>query len=76
MKVRIPMLFLQGTRDAFAELPLLEALARRLGTRARLVLLADADHSFHVLARSGRTDPEVRDEMLQALAAWTRSIIR
>ncbi|HEY2149004.1 MAG TPA: alpha/beta family hydrolase, partial [Pirellulales bacterium] len=76
LKVRIPMLFLQGTRDAFAELPLLEALAGRLGTRARLVLLVDADHSFHVPTRSGRTDQEVRDEMLQALAAWTRSIIR
>ena len=76
MTVHIPMLFLQGTRDAFAELPPLEKLAGRLGTRARLVLLADADHSFHVPARSGRTDPEVRDEMLQALAAWTRSIIR
>jgi predicted alpha/beta-hydrolase family hydrolase len=76
IKVLIPMLFLQGTRDAFAGLPLLEGLAAQLGTRVRLVLLADADHSFHVPARSGRTDPEVRDEMLQALAAWTRSIIR
>ncbi len=76
MKVRVPMLFLQGTRDAFAELPLLETLAGRLGTQARLVLLADADHSFHVTARSGRSDPEVREEMLQALVAWTRSLIR
>ncbi len=75
MNVRIPMLFLQGTRDEFAELPLLEALAGRLGMRARLVLLADADHSFHVPARSGKTDSEVRNEMLQALAAWARSII-
>lgn len=75
MNVRIPMLFLQGTRDEFAELPLLEALTGRLGMRARLVLLADADHSFHVPARSGKTDSEVRNEMLQALAAWARSII-
>jgi hypothetical protein len=57
-------------------LPLLEALIGRLGTRARLVLLADANHSFHVPARSGKTDPEVRNEMLQTLAAWTRSIIQ
>ena len=70
MKVHIPMLFLQGTRDAFAELPLLEALAGRLGTRARLVLLADADHSFHVPARSGRTDPEVQGRN----AAGTRRV--
>jgi uncharacterized protein len=74
-KVRIPMLFLQGARDAFAELPLLQALVQRLGERARLILLPDADHSFHVAARTGRTDGEVRDEMLQALAAWTKSIL-
>jgi uncharacterized protein len=74
LQVQIPMLFLQGTRDAFAELPLLRALAERLGKRASLTLLADADHSFHVAARTGRTDMQVRAEMLQALAAWMKSI--
>lgn len=73
--VRIPMLFLQGTRDELAELPLLEPVVRRLGDLATLKLLADADHSFHVPARSGRNDDQVRGEMLEAFVAWTESII-
>ena len=68
--VQIPMLFLQGTRDEFASLPLLEPLCERLGARATLKLFQDADHSFHVLARTGRKDAEVRDELLDALADW------
>jgi hypothetical protein len=64
------MLFLQGTRDDFADLSLLRPLVGRLGERATLRLLADADHSFHVPARSGRKDPEVLDELLAALAGW------
>ena len=68
--VAIPMLFLQGTRDALAELPQVEPLCRALGARTDLRLFHDADHSFHVPARSGRTDSEVRGEMLDALAAW------
>src|SRR6266851_9394357 len=54
--VQIPMLFLQGTRDDFASLQLLEPLAQELGARAALKLFDDADHSFHVPARSGRKD--------------------
>jgi uncharacterized protein len=73
--VAVPMLFLQGTRDALADLALLQPLTQRLGTRATLRLVQDADHSFHVPARSGRKDPEVRADMLDALAAWTRSVI-
>ncbi|HEX3846779.1 MAG TPA: alpha/beta family hydrolase [Steroidobacteraceae bacterium] len=69
-KVRIPMLFLQGTRDALADLTLLEPLAAELGARAALKTLEGADHSFHVLARSGREDEEVRREMLDAAAGW------
>jgi predicted alpha/beta-hydrolase family hydrolase len=69
--VEVPMLFLQGTRDALADLALLQPLVERLGTRASLRLFADADHSFHVPARSGRKDADVRAEMLDALAAWT-----
>ena len=73
--VAIPMLFLQGTRDALAELPQIEPLCRALGARATLRLFPDADHSFHVPVRSGRTDSEVRGEMLDALAAWIDGLI-
>jgi uncharacterized protein len=73
-EVKIPMLFLQGTRDALAELPLLEPLAQRLGERATLTLVKDADHSFHVPARSGRTDAEVRREMCVTFAAWAAAV--
>jgi len=69
-EVRIPMLFLQGTRDALAELQELRPLVERLGGRATLCLFADADHSFHVPARSGRADAEIRDSLLDALAGW------
>jgi predicted alpha/beta-hydrolase family hydrolase len=69
--VQIPMLFLQGTRDALAELSLLEPLCARLGKRATLKLLDGADHSFHVPARSGQTDSQLRDRMLDTLAEWT-----
>jgi len=68
--VQIPMLFLQGTRDDLAELGLLRPVIERLGGLATLKILEDADHSFHVLARSGRKDAEVRAEMCDALAAW------
>jgi uncharacterized protein len=68
--VKIPMLFLQGTRDALAELSLLDPLVKRLGKRATLKLFEDADHSFHVPARTGRKDAQVREEMLDAFAAW------
>ena len=68
--VQIPMLFLQGTRDEFAQLDLLEPLCKRLGSRATLKLFQDADHSFHVPARSGRKDSEVRNEKLDTMAEW------
>ena len=74
--VRIPMLFLQGTRDALADLSLLQTLVNQLGERATLQLLQDADHSFHVPARTGRKDPEVRREALQALVEWVESLLR
>jgi predicted alpha/beta-hydrolase family hydrolase len=72
--VRIPMLFLQGTRDELAKLDLLRPLIDRLAERATLKLLQDADHSFHVPARSGRKDAEVRAEMLEVLATWIEQI--
>jgi predicted alpha/beta-hydrolase family hydrolase len=69
-RVSIPMLFLTGTRDALAERTLLEPLVAGLGKRATLSLIEDADHSFHVRARSGRNDVQVLDDVLQRLAAW------
>ena len=73
-EVQIPMLFIQGTRDALAERGLLEGIVGRLGARATLSLLEDADHSFHVPARSGRRDPEVRSAAWRALAEWIGSL--
>jgi dienelactone hydrolase len=64
------MLFLQGTRDELADLQLLKALVDRLGARATLELFEDADHSFHVPARTGRKDPEVLAQVLDTLARW------
>jgi predicted alpha/beta-hydrolase family hydrolase len=69
-ELTIPLLFLQGTRDDFAELPLLEPLCEDLGARATLKLFQEADHSFHVPVRSGRKDSAVRDEMLDTIAEW------
>jgi predicted alpha/beta-hydrolase family hydrolase len=68
--VQVPMLFLQGTKDKLAELSLLQPLVRKLGERATLHLFDDADHSFHVPARSGRKDVDVMHELLDVLAAW------
>ena len=73
--VQIPMLFLQGSRDEFADLQLLEPLLKQLGARATLKLFADADHSFHVPARTGRKDSQVRAEILDAMAEWIESAI-
>jgi hypothetical protein len=73
--VKIPMLFLQGTRDTLAELTLLEPLVKRLGKRATLKLFDDADHSFHVPARTGRKDAEVRAELLDAFVAWIGEVV-
>jgi uncharacterized protein len=70
--VQVPMLFLQGDRDDFASLSLLRPLIERLGTRATLELIADADHSFHVPARAGRTNEEVFTGMIERLAAWMK----
>lgn len=72
--VKVPMLFLQGTRDELAELQLLEPLIKRLGKRASLKLFAEADHSFHVPARSGRTDAQILIELTGAFADWSATI--
>jgi predicted alpha/beta-hydrolase family hydrolase len=69
-KVHIPMLFLQGTRDALAEVGELKPLCEALGANATLKLFADADHSVRVPARSGRSAAQVLEELLDALASW------
>jgi predicted alpha/beta-hydrolase family hydrolase len=70
--VQCPMLFLQGTRDELASLDLLRPLLQRLGDRATLEEFDDADHSFHVRARSGGSDAATLRAMLGATAAWMR----
>jgi predicted alpha/beta-hydrolase family hydrolase len=72
--IKIPMLFLQGTRDALAELSLLESVVKGLGSRATLYPVQAADHSFHVLKSSGRNEREVMEEVLDAFAAWAARI--
>jgi predicted alpha/beta-hydrolase family hydrolase len=72
-EVQIPMLFLQGTRDEFANLQLLQGLTGQLGARAKLSLFQDADHSFHVPARTGRKDAEVKIELMDTLADWIKA---
>jgi uncharacterized protein len=72
--IRIPMLFLQGTRDALAEPDLIAGVVAPLGDRATLIAIPDADHSFHVPARTGRTDAQVLADMCEGIAAWTAAV--
>jgi len=73
--VRVPMLFLQGTRDDLASLALLRPVVERLGANTKLILFDDADHSFHVPARSGRKDADVLAELADAIAGWIDAAI-
>jgi hypothetical protein len=73
--IDIPMLFLQGTRDELAQLDQLQPVIAELGQRATLRLFDDADHSFHVPRRSGRSDAQVLDEVLDAFSAWLDAVI-
>ena len=72
--VTAPMLFLQGTRDTFADLKLLRPVCAKLGSRATLHVIETADHSFHVLKRSGRTDAEVLRELAETMMSWANGI--
>jgi uncharacterized protein len=72
--VHIPMLFMQGTRDALAETYYMEAVLARLGARATLEWIADADHAFHVPARSGRSDAQVRRLIAASVARWIEGL--
>jgi predicted alpha/beta-hydrolase family hydrolase len=72
--VKIPMLFLQGTRDDLADLTQLEPIVEKLGSSATLKRIEGADHSFHVLARSGRNDREVMEELADTIASWSAKL--
>lgn len=69
-EVPVPMLFMQGTRDTLADLVLLRPIIKKLGTLATLHIIESADHSFHVLKRSGKTDAGVLTELAQTTAVW------
>src|SRR6266852_6663446 len=73
-KVTAPMLFLQGTRDTFADLALLRPVCAKLGTRATLHVIETADHSFHVLKKSGTSDAEVLQELAETVVSWSNAI--
>ncbi len=73
-EVQIPMLFLQGTRDGLADMGLLAAVIGELGARASLRPILHADHSFHVPMRSGRTDLQALEKMLDAFTAWAAQL--
>jgi predicted alpha/beta-hydrolase family hydrolase len=72
--VKVPMLFLQGSRDKLAELDLLRPVVAGLGRRAKLVVVEQADHSFHVPIRSGRKDEEVMAELLDTVVEWMKKL--
>src|SRR5213594_965193 len=74
-QVEIPMLFLQGTRDDFADLQLLRPVVKRLGERATLHLVEGGDHSFHMLKRSGRADEAIMDEIADAIVEWSAQAV-
>jgi predicted alpha/beta-hydrolase family hydrolase len=73
-KVAMPMLFLQGTRDTLADLNLLRPICSSLGSRAKLHVIETADHSFHVLKSSGRSDADVLRELAQTTASWAENL--
>ncbi len=72
--VRLPMLFLQGTRDKLADLDLLEPLVRDLPATATLHVVEGGDHGFHVLKRSGRTDEQILDELCDVFVTWAEPV--
>lgn len=74
-QVEIPMLFLQGSRDQLAMLDQIEPVCKALGKRATLVVIPDADHSFHVPAKTGKKDAQVRSDLLDRLAAWIDGVV-
>jgi predicted alpha/beta-hydrolase family hydrolase len=73
-RVGVPMLFLQGTRDSLADLTLLRPVCTSLGSRATLHVVDTADHSFHVLKRSGTTDADVLHDLARTVSLWADSL--
>jgi predicted alpha/beta-hydrolase family hydrolase len=73
-RVELPMLFFQGTRDTSADLPLMRSVCTKLGPRVTLHVVDTADHSFHVLKRSGTTDADVLYHLARTTAAWADSL--
>lgn len=74
-KVEIPMLFLQGDRDEFAQPPILHSVIDKLGSRATLKVFPDADHSFHVPARTGRKDADIRTLLFDTVSDWVEAVL-
>jgi uncharacterized protein len=74
-EVQLPLLFIQGDRDALADMTLLRAVTKQLGARARVHTIEGADHSFGVLVRSGRTDAQALEEIVDTLACWTTGLL-
>lgn len=72
--IKLPMLFLQGTRDGLADLELITQTTTSLAKRATLHIVEGADHAFHVLVRSGRNDEQVREELLDTMASWMKKL--
>jgi predicted alpha/beta-hydrolase family hydrolase len=68
--VKVPLLFLQGTRDALADLELVRTTVSQVGPHATLHVVDGADHAFHVLVRSGRSNAQVLEELAETTAAW------
>ena len=75
-QVDVPMLFLQGTRDALADIDLMRGVCGRLGSRVTLHVVDGADHSFHVPKRSGRDESEVFDELVISTVVWVETLAR
>lgn len=73
--IKLPMLFLQGTRDALADLALLKPVCRKLGKRSTLFAVEEADHSFHVPKRTGKSDEDILTELARRVAEWSTSLI-
>jgi len=74
-RVACPMLFVQGSRDELADVGLITALAARLGARATIAMFDDADHSFHVRARSGSNDAQVLEHLLDTVVEWMARVV-
>jgi len=74
--VKLPMLFLQGSRDALADLKLLKPVCDRLGKRVELYIIDGGDHSFHLLKSAGRSDEQALDEVAGKVVSWISSVLR